>query len=148
MRNHATVQTKTLLKVRLLCVAAPECAHAFTAKNTEAQKTPKYRRFLGTRMDMPSNIKTWLHTPVFCGPPPLIFRCKTFPEAQISEPPGMFCAAFFKLFVFFSTRRLVTMIIWPQPLHFKRKSAPTRKISHSWLPHGWGFFNLTISPTS
>ena len=33
-------------------------------------------------------------------------------------------------------------------VHFKRKSAPTLKISHSLLPHGWGFFNFTISPTS
>ncbi len=50
--------------------------------------------------------------------------------------------------VFFSTSCLVTITICPQPMHFRRKSAPTRRISHSWLPHGCGFFSFTISPTS
>ena len=59
-----------------------------------------------------------------------------------------FFSGFRKPLVFFSTSRLVTMTIWPQPRHFSRKSAPTLRISHSWLPQGWGFFNLTISPTS
>lgn len=49
--------------------------------------------------------------------------------------------------VFFSTNFLETIIWCPHPRHFKRKSIPTRKISHSWLPHGWAFFNFTISPT-
>ena len=31
----------------------------------------------------------------------------------------------------FRLKCLVTMTIWPQPMHFKRKSAPTRRISHS-----------------
>ncbi len=40
-------------------------------------------------------------------------------------------SGFLSPLVFFSTSRLVTMTIWPQPMHFKRKSAPTRRISHS-----------------
>lgn len=50
--------------------------------------------------------------------------------------------------VFFSTSFLAIMIWCPQPKHFNLKSAPTRRISHSLLPHGCCFFNLTISPTS
>lgn len=38
--------------------------------------------------------------------------------------------------VFFSTILRGTMIWCPQPMHFSRKSAPTRRISHSLLPHG------------
>ena len=33
-------------------------------------------------------------------------------------------------------------------MHLRRKSAPTRRISHSWLPQGCGFFILITSPTS
>lgn len=50
--------------------------------------------------------------------------------------------------VFFSTSFLAIMIWCPQPTHFRRKSAPTRRISHSLLPHGCCFFNRTTSPTS
>lgn len=49
---------------------------------------------------------------------------------------------------FFSTSFLGTIIWCPQPIHFRRKSAPTRMISHSLLPHGCGFFSFTISPTA
>lgn len=57
-------------------------------------------------------------------------------------------SGFLRPLVFFSTSCLVTMTIWPQPMHFSLKSAPTRRISHSWLPQGCGFFSFTISPTS
>ena len=57
-------------------------------------------------------------------------------------------AFFLSPFVPFSTCRRGSMTWWPQPVHFNRKSAPTRRISHSGLPQGCGFFNLTISPTS
>ena len=49
---------------------------------------------------------------------------------------------------FFSTSFLGTITWCPQPMHFRRKSAPTRMISHSLLPHGCGFFSFTISPTA
>ena len=48
----------------------------------------------------------------------------------------------------FSTWRRASITWCPQPAHFNLKSAPTRRISHSRLPQGCGFFNLTISPTS
>ena len=57
-------------------------------------------------------------------------------------------SGFLSPLVLFSTNCLVTITIWPQPIHFSLKSAPTRRISHSWLPHGCGFFSFTISPTS
>lgn len=43
---------------------------------------------------------------------------------------------------FFSTSFLGTITWCPQPMHFRRKSAPTRMISHSLLPHGCGFFQF------
>ena len=49
---------------------------------------------------------------------------------------------------FFSTSFLGTITWCPQPMHFRRKSAPTRMISHSLQPHGCGFFSFTISPTA
>ena len=49
---------------------------------------------------------------------------------------------------FFSTSFLGTITWCPQPMHFRRKSAPTRMISHSLLPHGCGFLSFTISPTA
>ena len=60
------------------------------------------------------------------------------------------CLAFFLRIslVFFSTSFLAIMIWCPQPKHFSLKSAPTRRISHSLLPHGCCFFNRTTSPTS
>ena len=50
--------------------------------------------------------------------------------------------------VFFSTSRLAIMIWCPQPRHFRRKSAPTLRISHSLLPQGCVFFIRITSPTS
>ena len=49
---------------------------------------------------------------------------------------------------FFSTSFRGTIIWCPHPMHFRRKSAPTRRTSHSWLPQGWGFFILITSPTA
>ena len=60
----------------------------------------------------------------------------------------IFYSTDFIFFTFFSTS-LRAIIIWcPQPMHFKRKSAPTRRTSHSLLPQGCCFFNFTISPIS
>ena len=56
--------------------------------------------------------------------------------------------AFFKFFVFFSTIVRDTIISCPHPVHFNLKSAPTRNICHSVLPHGCFFLSWTISPTS
>ena len=52
----------------------------------------------------------------------------------------------FSPLAFFSTSFLGTMIMCPQPIHFKRKSAPTRIISHSLLPQGCCFFIINLSP--
>ena len=57
-------------------------------------------------------------------------------------------SAFLILFVFFSTSFLGTMIWWSHPQQRIRKSIPTRKTSHSLLPHGCGFFMIILSPTS
>ena len=42
----------------------------------------------------------------------------------------------------FSTRGRAIITWWPHPVHFSLKSAPTRRISHSLLPQGWGFFEF------
>lgn len=46
----------------------------------------------------------------------------------------------------FSNILLGSMISCSQPLQRSLKSAPVRRISHSLLPQGWGFFICTISP--
>lgn len=46
----------------------------------------------------------------------------------------------------FSNVLLGSMISCSQPLQRSLKSAPVRRISHSLLPQGWGFFICTISP--
>ena len=46
----------------------------------------------------------------------------------------------------FSNVLLEIMISCSQPLQRSLKSAPVRRISHSLLPQGWGFFICTISP--
>lgn len=50
--------------------------------------------------------------------------------------------------IFFSACGRAIIIWCPQPRHFIFKSMPTRKSSHSRLPHGCCFFIFTISPTS
>lgn len=70
-------------------------------------------------------------------------KCKHYLQAPFGVP-----SLPVKPLAFFSTSFLGTMIIWPQPVHFKRKSAPTRRISQSLLPQGCCFFNVTISPIS
>ena len=48
---------------------------------------------------------------------------------------------------FFSACFLGIMIMCSHPQHLSRKSMPTRSTSHSYDPHGWGFFILSLSPT-
>ena len=72
---------------------------------------------------------------------PLFYGC--FFSRSGESPPG-----FLKPLALFSTRGLAIITWWPQPKHSSRKSAPTRRIFHSRLPQGWGFFSFTISPTS
>lgn len=46
----------------------------------------------------------------------------------------------------FSTVFLGIMIWCPHPRHFKRKSMPTRRISHLFSPQGCGFFIFICCP--
>ena len=55
-------------------------------------------------------------------------------------------SAFLNLLCFFSTIFRATMIWWPHPWHFNRKSAPTRRISHSKTAAGmflFQFYNIS-----
>ena len=48
--------------------------------------------------------------------------------------------------MFFSACFRGIMIICPHPQHLSLKSIPTRRTSHSYEPHGWGFFIFSLSP--
>ena len=54
----------------------------------------------------------------------------------------IYCKIFFTLF---SKVFLGTITIRPQPLHFNLKSAPVLIISHSLVPQGCPFFNVTTA---